>query len=56
MVRCKGICRADQTRRVDSDSESSLPLLNVFPLTGSKAKSELLPQKNDKETSFLYVD
>ena len=56
MVKCKEISKADQTGRVNSDSESSLPLLNVFPLTRSKAKSKLLPRKNDKETSFLYPD
>ena len=28
----------------------------MFVLTRSKAKSKLPPQKNDKETSFLYVD
>ena len=39
LVRCKEITKADQTDRVHSDSESSLPLLNVFPLTRSKAKS-----------------
>ena len=56
LVRCKEITKADQTERVNSDSESSLPLLNVFPLTRSKAKSTLPPQQKDKETSFLYVD
>ena len=55
-VRCKEITRADQTERVNSDSESSLLLLNLFPLTTSKPKSKLPPQKNDKETSFLNVD
>ena len=56
LIRCKEITKADQTESVNSDSESPLPLLNVFPLTRSKAKSKLPPQKNDKETSFLYVD
>ena len=56
VVRCKEISKAGQTERVNSDSVLSLPLLNVFPLTRSKAKSKLPPQKNDKETSFLYVD
>ena len=56
LVRCKEITKADQTAGVNSDSESSLPLLNVFPLTRSKAKSKLPPQEKDKETSFLYVD
>ena len=56
LVRCKEITNADQTERVNSDSELSLPLLNVFHLTRSKAKSNLPPQKNDKETSFRYVD
>ena len=56
LVRCKEITKADQTEWVNSDSGSSLPLLNVFPLTRSKAKSKLPPQKNDKETSFLYED
>ena len=49
-------CKTDQTARDDSDSEASLPLLNVFPLTRSKAKSKLPRQEKDKETSFLYVD
>ena len=48
LVRCKEITKADQTERVTSDSESSLPLLNVFPLTRSKAKSNLPPQINDR--------
>ena len=56
LVRCKEITKADHTERVTSDSESSLPLLNVFPLTRSKAKSNLPSQKNDKETTLLYVD
>ena len=56
VVRCKEISKADQSGRVNSDSELSLPLLNVFPLTRSKAKSKVPPQKNDKQTSFLYVD
>ena len=56
LVRCKEITKANQTERVNSDSELSLLLLNVFPLTRSKAKSRLPSQKNDKETSFLYVD
>ena len=56
LARCKDIIKADQTERVNSDSESSLPLLKVFPLTRSKAKSKLPPQEKDKETSFLYVD
>ena len=56
LVRCKEITKADQTAGVNSDSESSLPLLNVFPTTRSKAKSTLPPQQKDKETSFLYVD
>ena len=56
LVKCKEITKADQTDRVHSDSESSLPLLNVFPLTKSKAKSKLPPQEKDKEPSFLYVD
>ena len=56
LVRCKEITKADRTGRVNSDSESSLPLLNVFPLTRSKVKSELPPKEEDKETSFLYVD
>ena len=56
LVRCKEISKADQTERVNSDSQSSLPLLNVFPLPRSKAQSKLPPQKNDKETSFLNVD
>ena len=56
LVRCKEITKADQNERVNSDSESSLPLLNVFPLTRSKAKSKLPSQEDDKETSFLYVD
>ena len=54
VVRCKVI--SDQTGRVNCDSESSLLLLNVFPLTRSEAKSKHHEQKNDKETSFLYVD
>ena len=53
---CKEITIADQSGRVNTDSESSLPLLNVFPVTRSKAKSTLPPQQKDKETSFLYVD
>ena len=56
LVRCKESTKADQTERVNSDSELSLPLLNVFPLTRSKAKSKLPPQQKDKETSFLHVD
>ena len=56
LVRCKEITKAGQTDRVHSDSESSLPLLNVFPLTESKAESKLPPQEKHKETSFLYVD
>ena len=56
LVRCKEITKADQTERVHSHSESSLRLLNVFRLTISKAESNLPPQKNDKETSLLYVD
>ena len=56
LVRCKETSKADQTERVNSDSESSLPLLNVFPVTRSKAKSTLPPQQKDKETSFLYVE
>ena len=56
LVRCKEISKADQTAGVNPDSEPSLPLLNVFPLTRSKAKSTLPPQQKDKETSFLYVD
>ena len=56
LVRCKEITKADQTAGVNSDSESSLPLLNVFPLTRSKSKSTLPAQQKDKETSFLYVD
>ena len=32
LVRCKEITKADQTERVNSDSESSLPLQNVFPV------------------------
>ena len=56
LVGCKVITKADQTERVNSDSESSLPLLNVFPLTRSKAKAKLPPQEKDKDTSFLYVD
>ena len=56
LVRCKEITKADQTEGIFSHSESSLQLLNVFPLTRTKAKSKLPPQKNDKETSFLYVD
>ena len=55
-VRCKEITEADQAESVHSDSELSLPLLNVFPLKRSKAKSKLPPQENGKETSFLYVD
>ena len=43
VVRCKEITKADQTERINSDSESSLALLNVFPLTRSKAKSKLPP-------------
>ena len=56
LVRCKEITKADQTERVNSDSASSLQLLNEFPLTRFKAKSNLRRQENDKETSFLYVD
>ena len=56
LVSCKEITKADQAERVNCDTESSLPLLNVYPLTRSKAKSKLPPQKNDKEASFLYVD
>ena len=56
LVRYKEITKADQTDRVHSDSESSLPLLNVFPLTRSKDKSKLPPQEKDKEISFLYVN
>ena len=56
LVKCKEIIKADQIERVNSDSESSLLLLNVFRLTRSKAKSKLLPQEKDKENSFLYVD
>ena len=56
LVRCKEITKADQTAGVNSDSESSLQLLTVFPLTRSKSKSTLPPQQKDKETSFLYVD
>ena len=56
VVRCKEISRAHQTGRVDSDPELSLPLLNVFRLTRSKATSKLPPQKDDKENSFLYLD
>ena len=41
MVRCKEISKADQTGRVNSDSELSLPLQNVFPLTRSKTRSKL---------------
>ena len=55
-VRCEEITKADQIGGVNTDSESSLPLLNVFPVTRSKAKSTLPPQQKDKETSFLYVD
>ena len=56
LVRCKEITKADQTERVNSDSELSLTLLNVFPVTRCKAKFTLPPQQKDKETSFLYVD
>ena len=52
VARCKEISKADQTGRVNSDSDSSLPLLNMFPLTRSKAKSKLPSQKKD-EQSFL---
>ena len=50
LVRCKEITKADQTERVNSDSASSQPLRNVFPLTRSKAKSKRPPEKNEKET------
>ena len=56
LFRCKEITKADQTAGVNSDSELSLPLLNVFPLTRSKAKSKVPPQEKNKEPSFLYVD
>ena len=56
VVRCKENSKADQTGRVNSDSKSLLPLLNVFALTRFKAKSKLPPQKNDKGNWFLYVD
>ena len=56
LVRCKEITKADQTRRARSDSQWSLPLLDMFPLTKCKATSKLPQQTNDKENSFLYVD
>ena len=56
LVRCKDITKADQTAGVNSDSESALQLLDLFPVTRSKAKSTLPPQQKVKETSFLYVD
>ena len=56
LVRCKEITKADQTAGVTSDSESALPLLNVFRVVRCRAKSTLPPQQKDKEASFLYVD
>ena len=56
VVRCKESSKADQTGRVNCDSESWLPLLNFFPLTGFNAKFRLPPQNNNKETSCFYVD
>ena len=49
LVRCKEITKADQTAGVNSDSESALPLLNVFPVTRPKAKSTLPPQQKDRK-------
>ena len=56
VVQCKEIFKAEQTGWVHPDSESSLALRNVFPLTRSNVKFKLPPKRITKKVpSSMWI-